>query len=76
MSLPTLDKVRAILETIRDQTYRDAEPPELRAQNEANYHRATEALLELVVIEAAIAAEWEEYAKLKHQFSLAICPCW
>ena len=33
-----------IFSTIRDQTYVDAEPPELRGQNECNYRRANEAL--------------------------------
>lgn len=34
----------AALEAVRDQTYLDAEGPELRAQNECNHRRAIEAL--------------------------------
>ena len=39
-----------ILATIRDQTYVDAEPPELRGQNECNYRRANEALAALAQV--------------------------
>ena len=39
-----------IFSTIRDHTYVDAEPPELRGQNESNYRRAIEALAALAKV--------------------------
>lgn len=38
------ERLRGALEKIRDWTYRDAEGPELRAQNERNYRLAKSAL--------------------------------